>query len=214
MSDFDRDALVARTKSQSGGRVFWVAVAALPVLGVAAGLALAVVPRGAPAMQTVQTSQPVPAAEVETAEPATPEPAAHAGFSAHAELDRYRLTLSTLSTCGGGGYSPDEHYTKASRTYLKLNRAAHEQLAAMAMNEPDPNAIEPANIPQTRLGVMAGAVTGSLQREAIKQVEAFEKGFERADRLSTGYLGESPSAAECLAFRNEVIMGKHNLRLP
>lgn len=219
MGDFDRDAIVARTKSTGGGgKAFWIAVAALPVIGVAVGLSFSGISggtgRGAADAGITQSAQTRPA---ETARPVLDETsAAEEGpvytFSAHAELDRYRMTLATLKTCGGG-YNPEPHYAKAIANYISLNRPAHDALLVKARNEPDPNEIEFAEIPETRLGVMAGAVTGSLQREAVKRMKAFEEGFDRADRLSTGYLGKSPSPSDCQAFRNEVVMGKHNPRL-
>ena len=62
--------------------------------------------------------------------------------------------------------------------------------------------------------VMVQGMTGQIAMNALQRANQFETMMDEIERQSQGYLGEAPSAAECTTFRNEVIMGKHNLTLP
>ena len=215
MEGFDREALVKSSQArQRSGAWFWAAVAVLPVAGIAAGLALGVMSMdGADkpvkfAEQPAATVESVPApapAEVSAGEP---------GFSALAELRRYDMVQRTLRHCANVG--PSAHYMKASETYRDANAGKTGPLREIALNEPpqyDLSAFE-KEISTNPAEIMFQGMTGQIAMNALQRANQFETMMADMERQSQGYLGEAPSAAACTAFRNEVIMGKHNLELP
>ncbi|MEQ8558729.1 MAG: hypothetical protein RIB03_10475 [Henriciella sp.] len=222
MEGFDRDALVKSTQPDKGkgALVFWGAVAALPVLGIAAGFFLMQPNDPAPAMQ-VAASQPEVDARIRPVMPAAPAPQKaeasrpEPGFSATAQLRRYGMVQTTLSACAKSA-GPAKHYLKASATYRDQNSGKLEPLRQLALGEPpehDMSAFD-KDIPTDTAGVMVAGMTGQLARNALQRQSQFTAMMADAERQATGYLGPAPATAECTQFRNEVIMGKHSLTLP
>ena len=215
MEGFDREALVKSSQArQRSGAWFWAAVAVLPVAGIAAGLALGVMPMGGADKPVMIAEQPA-AAVVSAPAPAPERVAATApGFSALAELRRYDMVVRTLRHCANVG--PSAHYLKASETYRNTNFGKTGPLREIAQNEPpeyDLSAFEKP-ISTNPAEIMVQGMTGQIAMNALQRANQFETMMDEIERQSQGYLGEAPSAAECTTFRNEVIMGKHNLTLP
>jgi len=216
MEGFDREALVKSSQArQRSGAWFWAAVAVLPVAGIAAGLALGVMPMGV-ADKPAMLADQAPAATVESApRPSSAKAAAAApAFSALAELRRYDMVQRTLRLCANVG--PSAHYLKASETYRNTNSGKTGPLREIAQNEPpeyDLSAFEKP-ILTNPAEIMVQGMTGQIAMNALQRANQFETMMADIERQSQGYLGETPSAADCTSFRNEVIMGKHNLTLP
>lgn len=209
MSQIDREMLVAKTKATSNGGLFWVAVAALPVVGIAAGLVFGLMPSGGQA--TMHVAETAPQQVVPQVQPPVAETAP--AFSARFELKRYQTVQATLRTCAQVG--PAEHFKKAGNTYRELNAAKLEALTPMAMAEPadyDLSAFE-KDIPTDPGSIMIQGMTGQLAANALQRSAQFNTMMSDISKRADGYLGEAPSLAECTQFRNEIISGKHNLRL-
>ena len=215
MDGFDREALTAKAGKSGNGKWFWASIAALPVVGIAAGLALGMggstpdpikgidMPERAVMMAEAPTPQPV---QVALREPV---------FSASSEVDKYRATYSTLVQCGANLDARDNHWKKSADNYRKANEDKARQLQSAAMEERKQASLARVNrhIPDSDIAIMAGAMTGQLQRDMAKEVAVITAELNSYDELRWGYLGQNPSNADCINFRNEVIMGKHNVRL-
>ncbi|MEQ9315738.1 MAG: hypothetical protein RLN72_07785 [Henriciella sp.] len=217
MEGFDREALVAKADKSRGNSWFWVAIGALPVIGIAAGLVLGFMPgeHSTKPFVVVEAPQPVTVspAKAQMVEAAPIAPAADGIFSARAEVRKYSMVNSTLSQCARGG--PSEHYYKAGQNYQSANLDKLEKLRVMASNEPyehDLSAFE-KDIPTDPAAIMFQGMTGQLAATALERANQFETMMASEQQLYYGFLGQSPSVAECTAFRNDVVMGKHNLNL-
>ena len=208
MEGFDREALVRSSQAkQRNGVLFWAAVAALPVVGITAGLAAGIMPGSA---------APAPPAVVEKPVQSHPaqRPAVREGFSARAELRKYGMVSRTLLACAGTG--PAEHYHKAIETYRNLNSAKTDPLREIAGDEPpeyDLSAFE-KDIPTNPADIMVQGMTGQIAMNALQRASQFETMMSDAELQAAGYLGTSPGASDCTQFRNDVVMGKYNLELP
>lgn len=217
MEGFDREALVARAGKSRGNSWFWVAIGALPVIGIAAGLVLGFMPSGHSTQPfvVVEALQPTPVtpARAKAVELASEARVTDGKFSARAEIRKFTMVSSTLSQCARGG--PSDHYHKASQNYKMANLDKLEQLSVMASNEPyehDLSAFD-KEIPTDPAAIMFQGMTGQLAVTALERASQFETMMASEQQLYDGYLGETPSAAECTAFRNDVVMGKHHLKL-
>ncbi|WP_084397694.1 hypothetical protein [Henriciella aquimarina] len=213
MTDFDRDALVAKTKKQGSSTTFWMAVGALPVIGIAAGLAFAAMPSGKPS--PVKTAAAEPAATPPAAAPVrAAKKKAKPAYSAHAELKRYAMTLTTLRYCARGGLS--EHYMKAHISYQNKHAGKVKQLRQLAASEPpehNMSAFE-KDLPTDPAAIMVQGMTGQLAMNALQRQAQFESMMADTEKQAAGYLGKSPSGAECTQFRTDVMTGKYAPRLP
>lgn len=215
MEGFDRDALVARTEKSGTGKWFWAGVAALPVAGIAGGLVLGF--GGSPSQPTLegidiqQGDLRVAAVVPQAALPGEP---ARSAFSARDEVEKYQATLGTLSQCAGGYGNYDQHMVKAMDAYRKANEAKLVKLRDMANAEYKRDTrSRMERLPDGELEMWAGAVTGQLQREIANEMTTLAAEFDRHDRMRGGYLGPDPSNGDCIQFRNDVIMGKQNVKL-
>ena len=227
MQEFDRAALVKSAEAkQRNGHYFWIAVVALPVIGIAAGLALGVMPTGGEGpMDYAEAEQAAP--EAAPAQTATPDasPAlrkssadAEVRFSAKAELEKYSMVLRTLHHCATAG--PAAHYQKASSTYRDANTEKTRVLSPLAAQEATDynlSAFE-KDIPTDPASIMVQGMTGQLAVTALQRANQFETMMadveNEAQRRQQGYLGNTPGNVECTQFRNDVIMGKYAISLP
>ncbi len=217
MAGFDRDALVASAQKQSGGgKGFWVAVCALPVAGVAAGFFL-LGPSGGPDRDGIDISAgpkfasapKTTPAKANTSQPATVKAA---GLSARAQLRQYSMVNRTLSHCASTG--PSEHYYKASASYRDVNAAKLIELAEMAQTEPPEHDLSAFDmeISTNPAKIMVQGLTGQIAVNALQRQAQFTEMMADVERQQDGYLGKAPSTTECTQFRNDVIMGKYNLK--
>lgn len=227
MEGFDREALVRSSQAkQRNGAYFWGAVAALPVVGIAAGLALAIMPGsdGAKPLAVVekppetrpggQTGNVGTVAMVRYQGVPAPQHSAPEGYSARAELRKYGMVRRTLLACAGTG--PAEHYQKASETYGNLNSAKTDPLRELAETEPPEHDLSAFDkeIPTNPAEIMVQGMTGQIAMTALQRANQFETMMSDIELQATGYLGKYPDAAGCTQFRNDVVMGKYNLELP
>ena len=223
MQEFDRAALVKSAEAkQRNGHYFWIAVAALPIIGIVAGFALGVMPTGGDS--PMDFAEVEPGASVKGPAPETAPGLRKAtertesGYSARAEMEKYSMVVRTLTHCANSG--PTEHYRKAIGTYRDANVEKTRILSPIAANEVvdyDLSAFE-NDIPTDPASIMVQGMTGQLAVTALQRANQFETMMADVEseltRRQEGFLGSSPSNADCTNFRNEVIMGKHNLSLP
>ena len=90
-----------------------------------------------------------------------------------------------------------------------------EQLRPLAQGEPSLyNVTGLEDMPTDELGIMLAAANGDIQRMAMEQAQNMGQIFEDMESRQYGYLGPTPDANACLQFRNSIISGKQNLKLP
>lgn len=215
MEDFDREALAAKADKSGSNAWFWAVIGALPVAGIAAGLVLGFGWEDTPTMKGIDApEQAVRMADAPNVEP-VPAAQLRPTFSALAEVEKYQTTLGTLSQCASGhGASQDRHMARAIETYRKANETKVAKLRDMAHAEYKRSSVSRLErLPESELELWAGAMTGQLQRDVAQDMTAIAAEFDRQDRMRAGYLGTNPNNSDCIQFRNEVIMGKQNVRL-
>lgn len=222
MEGFDREALIKSAGAKERNNTwFWGAVAILPVVGIAAGVALGFMPNGKDVEQPsswaeIAPEAPAPSGQMRLAK-TEPPPAVDTGaskFSAREQLQRYSMVTRTLRNCASVG--PADHYSKALNIYYDANFEKTNTLRDLALDEPseyDLSAFE-QDIPTNPAEIMVKGMTGQIAMNALQRANQFETMMADMEADAASYRGKTLSSVECTSFRNEVIMGKHNLDLP
>lgn len=225
MSDFDRDALVAAATAEqgnSGNLMFWGAVIALPLIGLAVG---AFFMTSSPA----QTS-PMDIASVEVSEDeALPQQAAAQpvakvaqAWSADAEMARYNTVRLSMGECGK--VMDSEAAFKAQYDFGTRNAERFEKLQAIQSAEWKAGRSDRRKkIQRANNEMVLKAVTGQLQHEVMNDVMEFERQMAMAeasagqpwvrktDPAIVAFLGGEPDLAKCSKLQIELQRGEHDI---